>query len=138
MTILNFAKAAIFDEGEQILLLRRSATDPRRPGDWDFPGGQIEEGEEFAAGVAREITEEAGLRVPVTDLKAVYAATEAYEDGDQSVNRVLFVAKVSRPEVRLSYEHDDFKWVDIDTALHDFRHPFYSVGLEYAREHDLL
>lgn len=132
------AKAVVLNIADQVLLLRRSQTDTRRPGEWDFPGGGIEEdeGEDMTAGVACEITEEAGLNVPVTDLRLVYAATELYDDN--SVTRLLYAGRVGDSQVTLSFEHDDFKWVDIDTALEEFPHPFYGTGLKYARAHGLL
>ncbi len=38
-------KAAVFYPDEaRILLLRRAAEDTYRPGDWDFPGGNVERG----------------------------------------------------------------------------------------------
>ncbi len=39
-------KAAVFHPDEaRVLLLRRAAEDSYRPGDWDFPGGNVERGE---------------------------------------------------------------------------------------------
>lgn len=55
--------------------------------------------------------------------------------GNESVNRALYHVKVSAEvtdAVKLSYEHDDYKWVSKQQALIDFPHPFYSAGLRYA------
>ncbi len=136
MKIINVAKAIVLNHEDQILLLQRSKSDDRRPGEWDFPGGWVEEGEGFAAGCAREITEEAGLAVQPSKLKLVYTATTAYDD--LSVNRFLFVTRIGQAEISLSREHDNYRWVKIDAALKDFQHPFYNSGLKYAFEHDLL
>jgi 8-oxo-dGTP pyrophosphatase MutT (NUDIX family) len=92
----------------------------------------------MAAGVAREVQEEAGLIVNPNELHLVYAATEPWEPAQESVTRLLFSGKVSTSEVQLSFEHDEYKWVDIDTALSEFPHPFYGGGLKYARDHGLL
>lgn len=131
------AKSVILNSDGAVLLLRRSQTDTRRPGDWDFPGGVIEPGEDMAAGAAREIYEESGLTVEPAQLQLVYAATEAFQD-TESVTRLLFVGKTVADAIQLSFEHDAYKWVDLDTALQDFPHPFYGAGLRYARDHDLL
>lgn len=133
------AKAVVLDSAGKVLLLRRSATDERRPGTWDFPGGGVEPGEEVFAGVARELYEEASLSVSSADLTLVYAATEAWAPSDESITRFLFVTHLrDQPTITLSFEHDDFKWTDVATALIDFPHPFYSAGLRYAQEHNLL
>lgn len=133
------AKAVVLNDDGQVLLLRRSDTDTRRPGTWDFPGGGIETGEELIAGVARELREEAGLSIPQAELTLVYAATEAWQPTDESITRLLFVTHLhGQAAITLSFEHSDFKWTDVATALTDFPHPFYAAGLKYAADHDLL
>lgn len=131
------AKSVLLNSRDEVLLLRRSQTDRRRPGQWDFPGGGIDAGEDLAAGAVREISEESGLTVDASQLKLVYAATENYQD-KESVTRLLFVCRVEAEQIQLSFEHDDHKWVDISTALTEFPHPFYGAGLKYARDNDLL
>jgi 8-oxo-dGTP diphosphatase len=136
MRAVIYAKAALFDSDGKVLLLTRSDTDEQRPGEFDLAGGSIEVGEDIIEGVSREIREEAGLSVAPADLTLVYAATEAYEK--ISVTRLLFVAKVSDAPVKLSHEHSDFKWVDIQTALTEFTHHFYGKGLQFAYDHGSL
>jgi len=130
------AKAVVLGEKGTLLLLRRSPTDKNRPGEWDFPGGYLEPGEEITAGVRREILEEAGLKVKVLSDQLIYAATFAYPQ--LSATRLLFQAKYEGGEVKLSFEHDSYKWVDYATALKLFPHPFYAAGLKYALDHGLI
>jgi len=138
MTTKIVAKTVVLNGDGEVLLLRRSRTDDRRPGEWDFPGGGIEPGEDLAAGAAREITEESGLTIEPSQLKLLYAATDLYERYDESVSRLLFAGRIDTGDVQLSFEHDEYKWVEIDTALAEFPHPFYGAGLKYARDHQLL
>jgi len=134
----TFAKTVVLNPKNEVLLLRRSRSDPQRPGDWDFPGGNVEPGESYAVAAQREIFEETGIEVSLDDLHLVYTGTMAYADKDLSVNRLLFAVRIEDQPVRLSIEHDFYKWVDIDTALAEFQHPLYNPGLKYARENDLL
>ena len=139
--IKNVAKVVVLNQSQEVLLLRRSATDPRRPGEWDFPGGGVDEGETFEAAASRELFEEAGIKVEPSDLQCLYTKTEWYAPGNESVNRFLFLARLggaATTGVALSYEHDEFVWVSVEQALIDFPHPFYGVGLQYAQEHGLL
>lgn len=53
-------------DGDRALLVRRG-TQPAL-GEWTIPGGLLEVGETLTEGVAREIREETGLTVRVTDL----------------------------------------------------------------------
>lgn len=132
------AKAVILNSNGEVLLLKRSQDDDSRPGDWDFPGGGIEDGEEITSGIAREIAEEAGIIVEPKELQLVYAATQFYDDAAESVTRLLFLAKTASSLVKLSFEHDHFQWVSLVQALELFPHPFYGKGLAYALSHGLL
>lgn len=132
------AKAVVLNAQGQVLLLRRSASDERRPGEQDFPGGEVEPGEEITKGVAREISEEAGLQVPPDSVRLIHAATELYEQRGESVTRLLFVAHVADANVTLSFEHDAYQWLDVPAAIKAFPHPFYGAGLQYGSEHELL
>lgn len=135
------AKIIVLNPAGKVLLLRRSKTYSRRPGEWDIPGGGIEPGESFTEAVTREAQEEAGITVAGGQIELLYTGTEYYAPKDESVHRALFIAHVdgdTANAVVLSYEHDMYRWVSVERALQDFPHPFYSVGLRYGVEHDLL
>ncbi len=68
MLVKIYAKAVLFDSQGRVLLLRRSLTDDQKPGEQDFPGGEVEPGEDVGAGMAREIMEETGMTISVSDL----------------------------------------------------------------------
>lgn len=141
MRAVLVAKVVVLNPAGQILLLRRSETDPRRPGDWDFPGGGVEAGEDFATAAARELYEEAHIDVPAASLELLYIGTEFYTPGNETVHRALFMVHVSDEAIaclELSFEHDLSEWMPVQQALADFKHPFYSVGLRYGVEHGLI
>jgi len=75
---LNFAAGCIVNDHGEALLQRRSDD-----GKWCFPGGAIEYGETAHDAVVREVGEETGLAVEVTDLLGVYTGYEhVYPNGD--------------------------------------------------------
>lgn len=92
MRVKDIAKSIILSSDSKVLLLRRSQTDTRRPGEWDFPGGGFDEGEGAVQAAARELEEEAGIVVDPADIKIVYVGTELHDDA--SVNRYLGLAKL--------------------------------------------
>jgi len=73
-------------ENDRALLIRRG-TEPLL-GQWSIPGGTLELGESLQAGVARELREETGLEVRVTDLIEVFDRIfPTSESGNRSVSR---------------------------------------------------
>lgn len=54
--------AAIFTKGDLVLAMRRASHKPL-PGKWEFPGGKLEENEDAATALVREIKEELGLDI---------------------------------------------------------------------------
>ena len=56
----------------QILLLRS----PRRG--WEFPGGQVEEGEYLLTTLRREVFEETGMTVTVGALAGIYSNVKSH------------------------------------------------------------
>jgi ADP-ribose pyrophosphatase YjhB (NUDIX family) len=59
----------VIDDGRTLLIRRGSA--PLK-GEWSIPGGLLEVGETIEQGVARELAEETGLEVRVTELIEVF------------------------------------------------------------------
>jgi 8-oxo-dGTP diphosphatase len=107
-------KAIIFNSEGKFLTLRRGSTAPARPNTWDFPGGDLEFGEQAVESMLREIKEEAGLEV--RDLKPFDVESHTNEEGNFWIT-IGYVAKAVSDKVVLSFEHDDFKWVSAEEFL---------------------
>ncbi|BCJ48058.1 NUDIX hydrolase [Actinoplanes ianthinogenes] len=71
--------AVVLDEGDRVLLVRRSDS-----GEWALPTGCLEPGEQPADGALREVFEETGVRVRVERLLSVEALDlSVAPNGDQ-------------------------------------------------------
>ncbi len=89
-------------------------------GHWDFVKGHIEGRETEEETLRREAKEEAGL----TDLKLVKGFREKLsyfynKDGKTVAKDVIFFlaeTKVAEGDVKLSFEHSDYVWLDFDAA----------------------
>ena len=95
------AVGALVSDGQRVLLVRRSV--PPRAGYWAFPAGYMDGDELPEEALAREVVEEAGLRVQVRDLQAV---TPLGGWGEQRGLLLLYRAEPAGPCGELS-AHDD-------------------------------
>ncbi len=88
-------------------------------GHWDFPKGHIEEGESLKQTIIREVAEETGIM----DIVFIDGFKEKIEYffklKGKAVFKVVmfFLAQTETKEVKLSFEHVDFKWLFYEKAL---------------------
>lgn len=128
-------KAILQNKEGEILLLRRSNTDVRRPLQWDFPGGLLDKGENLEACIKREIMEETGLNA--TDLYPIYSKTEIRtwqsHEGEHTDNVVFifYTGKTGKKDPNLSFEHDQFMWVKPTEALDKIEYDLHKEVLEH-------
>lgn len=136
MTTSIVAKSVLQAPDGSILVVQRSETDVRRPLQWDFPGGVVEKGEDFAAAAAREIFEEVGITIDPKKLQLVYASTESAQG--LNICRLFFYGKIEKQQPTLSFEHTDFAWRSIEEAIAKHGYHLQQAVLEYLLDNHLL
>jgi 8-oxo-dGTP diphosphatase len=100
---------AFIRKGDDVLVL----TDPTEG--LDFPGGKIQEGEiELAESLKREVREESGLEINVGEPFAVWqnAFPSHHKYAGKKVYLVAFKCEYVSGDVKLSDEHNKFRWVN--------------------------
>lgn len=116
----RIAGKAIVEHRSKILILREAGTsyeEGTNEGRWQLPGGRIEVGEDVNEGFAREIEQETGLSAKKGDLMI---GNPVYWDNwfpniKGEMNQIIgvFVACTAlTDEVRLSEEHDAYRWIN--------------------------
>lgn len=118
----------IIVSNDKILLLRRSNTAPSRPLGWDLPGGVVEEGEDPYVTALRETDEEAGIKLESAEIIHLKMRPSTSFDGNSL--QMFFRASTDTHDVKLSFEHDKFKWVTIVDALETDLPPAYIEALK--------
>ncbi|WP_077328241.1 NUDIX hydrolase [Virgibacillus siamensis] len=105
------------NDHEEILIVKE-----RRSGEWVFPGGQVEAGENLMDGLIREVKEESGIDVEISHLTSIYSNTGTYK-GHSGVKivpaKVMFdyVCKPIGGELSSSDETSNSKWVKKNEVL---------------------
>ena len=110
----------LVSNGSSYLFLRR--LDGRYlGGQWDVPGGTVENGESWEDAAVRECLEETGLSARCGGLLShdTNADTEGRDLRFHTITyRLILNGDDPNPRVKLSEEeHDDAKWLTIDEAL---------------------
>lgn len=134
------AKAVIVNDKDEVLVLFRSHTHPTQAHRPDLPGGLVDSGEMVHAALIREISEEIGVAVQAEQLQLLYAETFSRPLKKLSMVRLLYVVKLtSTPEIHLSWEHEDYAWVNKKQLLkkYSFRE-FYNKGVKYLLKNKLI
>lgn len=119
------AGAVVFREsrtkGEEVreyLLLAHPSMGKEKKIIWDFPKGLMTEGESERSGAQREMMEETGL----SEFSFVEGFRETlkifFKFQGEFINKavVYFLVQTTQAEVKLSFEHSDFAWLDFTAA----------------------
>lgn len=109
--ITHFSSGIAIINKDKLLVLRRQIGD-FLGGNYELPGGGIEQGETFFDGLTRELKEETGLDINniVSLLKGFDYSTEI----KSRVRQVNFLVTTKTHDITLSHEHDAFLWIGID------------------------
>lgn len=120
------AGTAFVDPDGYALFLRRGKGGDHA-GEWCFPGGGIEDGEESAQAARREASEEIGL-VPDGELSDF-----SHLVSDEGVDFATFRQEVgARFKPTLNDEHDDYIWAPMDSPPEPI-HPGVKAALESVK-----
>lgn len=111
----------------KILILKRT---PERSGYWQPPCGGVENGEELKKAALREVYEETGIKdiKYITDLHYTFTYSETKNGELMDMQDFCFAVEIDRiPDIKLSEEHEKYKWCS------------YSEAKEYLSwEHNLV
>ena len=121
------AGVAIIHE-EKVLLAKRCETWQGKPaslgGYWSIFGGALEEGENLMLCAVRELQEESGIQINISDLNYIKEIM-----GPRSCFVIYGCTLEKQPNVVLNDEHTDFIWFTLDD-IENFPHKIKSDLVE--------
>jgi len=108
--------AAVIEKDGHVLIGKRKQG-KRHAGNWEFPGGTLEEGETYEACLKRELLEELTITAEIGDL--VCSSTFSYTP-DWTIQLMAYRATIISGIFNLN-DHDEIRWVKIeDLTNYDF------------------
>ncbi len=103
---------------------------------WGFPRGKIEENEDELETVKREVEEETGLK----NLRFLENFREKiswfYRREGKTIFKesIFYLAESKNEDVKISEEHDDYKWCDYEETIKLLRYKNIKEALKRADE----
>ena len=116
-------KALIINEKNEILLLRAGPEERKHTkiDFWDLPGGRIKANHDIENTLRREVKEELGISEEDIEIDDIFDATISNfrKLHGEDISLMLIVYRCRLPsikEFRLSDEHSEWRWINIDEA----------------------
>jgi len=107
--------AGIFRKDDSVLLMRRAPTEPLA-GEWEYPGGKFEDGEDGPVCLHRELKEELGIDANIGELITV---AKLRLDSGKELELYAYEVLDYAGDITLKV-HDQQKWVNLTDLL---QHP---------------
>ncbi|MFE9323556.1 NUDIX hydrolase [Nocardia sp. NPDC052278] len=121
--------AVVRDSQGRILMIHRTDNDR-----YSIPGGGLEAGETITQALVREVKEETGIDVRVTDLIGIFSNPEhviAYDDGEvRQEFSICFHADPIGGDLRTSSESKEVRWVAPNDISSLNVHPSIALRIE--------
>jgi ADP-ribose pyrophosphatase YjhB (NUDIX family) len=114
----------------RVLLIRRGS-EPYK-GFWDIPGGFLENGEHPASGARREMLEETGLQVELSEDFGVYM--DRYGDNLSTLS-FCYLARVTGGTAKAASDAADLAWFAIDQLPSDIAFNWQAQALRSLVEY---
>ena len=106
--------AGIFIKNNSVLLMRRAPTEPLA-GEWEYPGGKFEDGEEGPTCLHRELAEKLGIDAQIGNLITIAKHTT---DSGKIIELHTYEIISYTGEIQLR-AHNDMHWVSLqDLSSH--------------------
>lgn len=92
---------------------------------WELPGGRMEFGETAEETLKREIMEETGLIVSPIKLLDTWNLVKV----DHQITGIIYLCSLEEGEVKLSDEHDAYKWINADRESLDGMYDIFKTRM---------
>jgi 8-oxo-dGTP diphosphatase len=107
------AKALIVDKNGKLLVLREPAEGNlgSQDGLYGLVGGRLDDEDSYESALHREVFEETGLKMDILHPLYVGEWWPSINGKKHHIIAIFSVCRAKTTDVKLSEEHDDFKWI---------------------------
>lgn len=109
-------RGIVYNENNEILLLKRHPKSRTNPNKWELPGGKVDPGEFFDEALIREFKEETGLDVVLGDFYHAIQDDFPHKRTVVTVLELEIKPKTSK-KITISNEHVDYMWCKTSKIL---------------------
>jgi 8-oxo-dGTP diphosphatase len=123
MKRVNVVYCLIYNkENQQVLMVHNIDSDS-----WTMPGGAVEEGETLEQAAIREVQEETGLIVKISNIVAINECF--FKEDKEQVLFVTFRAEIIGGKISIQTPHEisEITWVELSMA--DKLMPYHKCGI---------
>jgi len=100
----------------KILVLKRNSD--FQHGQWEIMYGRIDQHEEFAEGLRREVKEETGLTdLKIKKLSRIWHIYRGEKSTENELFGCTFICETETEKIYLSREHTEYKWIEYEKAV---------------------
>jgi ADP-ribose pyrophosphatase YjhB (NUDIX family) len=105
-TVLSVG-AFIFNEKNDLLIVKKSSNEQIDADLWTIPGGKIYPEEHILVGLKREVMEEVGLEIEMIK----WIGEDVFQDRDSQFHAEHFMCKAITDTVVLEHKLTEYKWI---------------------------
>lgn len=114
----NIASECYVIKDGKVLMFKRSETASKFPGWWIGPGGHVDHDEDVLTAAVREIEEEAGIKVKLSDIKLKAIAFHHHLDRGEVWISFVFLASIPEHQVEKGEDVEGkSKWIPLSELM---------------------
>lgn len=129
--IREFSIGAVVYNEDQFLLLKYGL------GHWGLVKGHKDKGETDKDTILRELREETGITsaIMISGFKDTYSYHYNFRGNSFFKTVTCYLIKSNVKEIKISYEHDDYKWLPYDKAIKKATHDGPKTMMRKAKKY---
>lgn len=100
---------------------------------WELPGGQVEEGEDLISGLKREVEEEAGTKIEIKKLSAVYSSIS---EPSKVILDFIAIYDGGNGKIKTAQEVLETQWFSFEEMISNIQNPITKYRVQWLQKNN--